>query len=122
VRAELPAGSPIVKGIARFFTEEGSRAAASVPLEMFEAFVASVLQEATESERSPQAGWLFVGTPEVEIDVRKLCVAEAIDSTPPSVEAEGFGRRADPSVPLEIFEAFVVSVPHEAAARISVQE
>ena len=44
-----------------------------------------------------------------------LCEAEASDSMPPSVEADGLGRRAAARVPLEILLALVASVEQLAA-------
>ena len=45
----------------------GNRAAGRAPLEMFAALVVSVLQLGAASDKSPQAGCAFAGTPEVEI-------------------------------------------------------
>src|SRR5579863_2357479 len=93
----------------------GSRAAPSVPLLMLVALVASVLHDAAAFERSPHAGCAWAGTPRVEIAVRKLWLTAASDSIPPRVEAVGVGNRAAPRVPLEIFDALVVSVEQLAA-------
>ena len=87
-----------------------------MPLEIFEALVVSVEHEVAAFDRSLQAGCACVGTPLVEMPVRKSCVMAASDSTPPSVDAEGFGRRPAGSVPLDIFAAFVVSVVAEVAS------
>src|SRR5574340_96482 len=72
----------------------GSRAAGSVPEEMLEALVASTEQEEAALERSAQTGIAPDGTPEVEMAVRKVWATAAMDSTPPSVVAEGLGRSA----------------------------
>jgi hypothetical protein len=53
--------------------------------------VASVLHEAAELDRSPQAGCAPLGTPEVEIELIQMCAEAAKDSMPPSVEAVGDG-------------------------------
>jgi hypothetical protein len=71
-----------------------------------EASVGSVLQVDTESLRSPQAGCVALGTPEVEIALIHLCEAAASDSTPPKVVAEGFCTRA-----VHAFAAVACPVP-----------
>lgn len=75
-----------------------------------------VVQPVELSERSAQTGRAWVGTPEVEILVRKLCATAASDSTPPNVDAVGLGRRAAPKVPEDILLALVVSVEQLVAA------
>src|SRR5260221_540477 len=49
------------------------------------------------------------------MDVMNWCDTAAKDCTPPSVEDEGLGSRAAPSVPLVMLPAFVVSVVALAA-------
>ena len=56
----------------------GRRAAGRVPDVIFVAFVVSVVAEGARPVMSAAAGWAWVGTPEVEIDVRKLCATDAI--------------------------------------------
>ena len=46
-----------------------------------------------ESERSPQAGCVALGTPLVEMVLIHLCDTEASDSMPPRVEAAGLGKK-----------------------------
>ena len=50
------------------------------------------------------------------ICVTNSCATAAFDSTPPSVAAEGLGRRAAGRMPLDIFAASVVSIVAEAAS------
>jgi hypothetical protein len=94
----------------------GSRPAGRVPELMLLAFVASVLHDAAALLRSPQAGWLALGTPLVEMELTHWCAVWARDSTPPKVEAVGAGRRAAGNVPELMLLAFVASVLHDAAA------
>ena len=49
---------------------------------------------APKSLRSALTGCAAAGTPLVLMEVKYLCVAEARDSMPPSVDADGFGRYA----------------------------
>ena len=51
----------------------GSRAEASVPDAILLAFVVSVVAEGASPEISVAAGCAWAGTPEVEIEVKKLC-------------------------------------------------
>ena len=45
----------------------GNLAAGRVPLDMLDALVVSVEQLGAEFDKSPHAGWVDAGTPEVEI-------------------------------------------------------
>jgi hypothetical protein len=83
---------------------------------MLPAFVVSVVAEGASPLISEAAGCVLDGTPDVEIVLIHWCVVAASDSTPPSVEALGFGSRAAGSVPEPMFEAFVVSVVAEGAS------
>jgi predicted subunit of tRNA(5-methylaminomethyl-2-thiouridylate) methyltransferase len=94
----------------------GSRAAASVPLAMFDAFVVSVEQLGAPLLRSPQAGCALDGAPDVGIALIHWCAGAVYDSTPPSVCTVGFGSRAAARVPELILLALVVSVEQLAAA------
>src|SRR2546430_1256607 len=59
------------------------------------------------NEISESAGCACAGTPLVEIEVKKLCDTEAMDSTPPSVLDDGFGK----SAPTNDRNAGVVAAP-----------
>src|ERR1700690_81877 len=92
IAATPPAGPPPAGA--------GSLPAPRVPLEMLEAFVASVEQELAAFERSPQAGWVADGTPAVDMALIHWWLVPAKDSTPPSVDAVGVGRFVAGSVPV----------------------
>jgi hypothetical protein len=49
---------------------------------------------------SLKSGWLAAGTPLVEIDVSQLDATAALDCTPPSVDALGFGNLPAGNVPV----------------------
>ena len=70
-----------------------------------EASVGSVLQVVTASLRSPQAGCVAPGTPEVEIVLIHRCETAASDSTPPRDDAPGFGNCAADALPLKLLNA-----------------
>ena len=94
----------------------GSLPAPRVPVEILEAFVASVEQELAAFERSPHAGCVEDGTPAVDMVLIHWWLVAAKDSMPPRVEAVGVGSCAAGSVPAVMLEAFVASVEHEFAA------
>jgi hypothetical protein len=53
-----------------------------------------------DPEMSENAGCEACGTPEVEIESSHLLAVDAKDCTPPSVDADGFGKRAAGNVPV----------------------
>jgi hypothetical protein len=65
--------------------------------------------------KSENVGCDVPGTPAVEIELIHRWAVAASDSTPPSVEAVGAGKRPAGKVPEEMFDAFVVSVVAEGA-------
>ena len=95
---------------------DGNLAALSVPLEIFEALVVSVVALVASPLTSLAAGCACDGTPLVEILVRNWWLTDAMLSTPPNAVADGFGNLPAPSVPLLMLLAFVVSIVAEAAS------
>src|SRR6266567_314830 len=91
-----PEESTQTSGVSTLWADP-NRPAASVPLEILLATVVSVKHEAAAFERSPHAGCVAEGTPEVEIALIHLEVVAASDWIPPSVVAEGLGRSAPTS-------------------------
>lgn len=85
------------------------RPVASVPEEMFDAFVASVEQDVAALERSEHARRATVMVAPEDVCINTLLVP------PVALRSAPVPPRARPRVPEEMLEALVVSVEHDVA-------
>jgi hypothetical protein len=93
----------------------GRRPGGNVPKAMLLALVVSTVADDAKPAMSAATGCAATGRPLVVMPVRNLCGAEASEATPPGLDGPGSGKRSEPSVPVVIFAAFVVSVVALAA-------